>query len=473
MVNKVLGNNIDKVEKYLKDNFDENLEQIREFLRHPSVSYTGEGIKETAERIKGMIEELDGKADVVPTEGHPIVFGRLDQGAEKTVMVYGMYDVMPADEPDWSVDPWAAEIKELPKLGKSIVARGAVNTKGPLAAFFRAIEGYKKTAGKLPVNLVFAIEGEEEMGSRHFVPFVEDNLKKLEDVDVVLFPFFSQNEKGIPYMTLGTKGILYFELEVQGGKWGAPTERGIHGSYNAWVKNPIWRLIQAVSTFTDKDENVQIEGFFDNVDSLPEEELQLIKSQIESGLMNEETFMEYNGVEKFKDGIRGLPLWERLFSKPQFNIDGIAGGYTGEGTKTLLPHKATIKMDVRTVPSMDPDRIVDLIRGHLDKNGYSDIKMNVLNKYYWSKLSLEEDSVQAMLKAYKDMDKEAIVWPVNPGSAPYYVFERIMGVPYVTGGLGHGSRQHSNDEYCTVDGLLDFEISIAHWLNNYAKMTSS
>ncbi len=472
-MNKVLGNNIDKVEIYLKENFDENLEQIREFLRHPSISYTGEGIKETAERISVMIKDLGGKADVVSTEGHPIVFGRLDQDAEKTVMVYGMYDVMPADEPDWSVDPWAAEIKELPKLGKSIVARGAVNTKGPLAAFFKAVEGYQKAVGKLPVNLVFAIEGEEEMGSRHFVPFIEDNLKELADVDVVLFPFFSENEKGIPYMTLGTKGILYFELEVQGGKWGAPTKRGIHGSYNAWVKNPIWRLIQAVSTFTDKDENVQIDGFFDNVDPLPEEELKLIKSQIESGLMDEETFMEYNNVEKFKDDLRGLPLWERLFSQPQFNIDGIVGGYTGEGTKTLLPHKATIKMDVRTVPSMDPDRVVKLIRDHLDKNGFNDIKMNVLNKYYWSKLSLKEDSVQAMLKVYKKMDKKAIVWPVNPGSAPYYVFERIMGVPYVTGGLGHGSRQHSNDEYCTVPGLLDFEISIARWLNYYAEMASS
>lgn len=463
--------NIQKVEQHLKDNFDDNLEKVREFLRHPSVSYTGEGIQETAERIKGMIEDLGGEAEVVKTEGHPIVFGRLDQKADETVMVYSMYDVMPADEPDWSVDPWAAEIKDLPKLGKSIVARGAVNTKGPLAAFFCSIEAYLNSVGKLPVNLVFAIEGEEEMGSRHFVPFVKDNLDKLKDVDVVLFPFFSENEKGIPYMTLGTKGILYFELEARGGKWGGPTERGIHGSYNAWVKNPIWRLVQAVSTFTDQDENIEVEGFFENVDPLPEEELQLIREQIESGLMDEATFMEYDNVEKFKDGLRGFPLWKRLFSQPQFNIDGIVGGYTGEGTKTLLPHKATIKMDVRMVPSMEPDRVVEVIRNHLDNHGFEDIKMNVLNKYYWSKLSLQEASVQAMLKVYETMDKKAIIWPVNPGSAPYYVFERIMGVPYVTGGLGHGSRQHSNDEYCTVQGLLDFEISIARWLNNYVELT--
>jgi acetylornithine deacetylase/succinyl-diaminopimelate desuccinylase-like protein len=181
--------------------------------------------------------------------------------------------------------------------------------------------------------------------------------------------------------------------------------------------------------------------------------------------------MEYDNVEKFKEGLRGFPLWKRLFSQPQFNIDGIVGGYTGEGTKTLLPHKATIKMEVRMVPSMEPGRVVEVIRAHLDNHGFEDIKMNVLNKYYWSKLSLQEASVQAMLKVYETMDKKAIIWPVNPGSAPYYVFERIMGVPYVTGGLGHGSRQHSNDEYCTVQGLLDFEISIARWLNNYVELT--
>lgn len=470
MSEKASNDNINKVKKYLKNNFDTNLEKIREFLRHPSVSYTGEGIKETAERIKGMIEDLGGEAKVVQTEGHPVVFGRLDQGANRTVMVYGMYDVMPADEPDWSVDPWAAELKELPKLGESIIARGAVNTKGPLAAFFCSIEAYQKEIGKLPVNLVFAIEGEEEMGSRHFVPFIKDNLEKLKDVDVVLFPFFSENEKGIPYMTLGTKGILYYELECRGGDWGGPTERGIHGSYNAWVKNPIWRLVQAVSTFTDKDENIEVEGFFDNVDPLPKEELQLIREQVESGLMDEATFMEYDSVVKFKKGLRGFPLWKKLFSQPQFNIDGIVGGYTGEGTKTLLPHKALIKMDVRMVPSMEPELVVEVIRKHLDKNGFSDIKMNVLNNYPWSKSSLKDDAVQAMLKSYEQMGKNPIVWPVNPGSAPYYVFEKIMGVPYVTGGLGHGSRQHSNDEYCTVQGLLDFEISIVRWFDNYVKL---
>lgn len=459
---------LQSVQQYLKEHFPDDLEIIREFLRQPSISYTGEGIQETAQLLVTMIQELGGSARIVPTEGHPVVFGKLDQGAPHTVLVYGMYDVMPAEEPDWSVDPWAAEIKELPGQGPSIVARGAVNTKGPMAGFFRAVAGYQAAAGKLPVNLLFALEGEEEMGSRHFVPFVEEHLDELKQADTVLFPFFSENEAGIPYMTLGTKGILYFELECQGGQWGGPTQRGVHGSYNAWVANPVWRLVQAMSSFVDEDETIRIDGFFDDVAELPADEVEVIRQQVAAGRMDETVFMESDHIMQFKQNLRGTALWERLFSQPQLNIDGIVGGYTGEGTKTLLPHRALAKMDVRMVPHMDPDRVEACIRKHLDAHGFGDITMRVYNKYPWSKLSLQEQGVQTMLKAYKDMGKEPVVWPLNPGSAPYYVFENILGIPYVTGGLGHGHRQHSNDEYCTVAGLLDFELSMAQWLHDYA-----
>jgi acetylornithine deacetylase/succinyl-diaminopimelate desuccinylase-like protein len=464
------GQELLNVIDYLKDNFATDLEHVRSFLRQPSVSYTGEGIQATCERIVTMIEELGGAGRVIETPGHPIAFGRLDQGAPHTVLVYGMYDVMPADEPDWSVDPWAAEIRDLPKLGESVVARGAVNTKGPLGAFFRAIAGYQKAAGKLPVNLLFAIEGEEEMGSRHFVPFVEEHIDELKEADAVLFPFFSEDELGMPSMTLGTKGILYFELECQGGDWGGPTERGIHGSYNAWVANPIWRLVQAMSTFVDKDENILVKDFFQGVKPLPAKELGILKEQVEAGIMDEAPFMEFDHVRRLKGGERGFPAWKRLFNQPQFNIDGIVGGYIEEGTKTLLPHRALAKMDVRMVPEMDADQVVQAIRQHLDEHGFEDIEMRVLNIYPWSKVSMEEKAIQAMLSTYEVMGRTPQIWPLNPGSAPYYVFERILGVPYVTGGLGHGSRQHSNDEYCTVRGILDFEISIVRWLYTYAKL---
>lgn len=461
--------NIEKVIKHLEENFDEDLERVREFLKVPSVSYTGEGIQETATNVKHLIEEVGGNAEIVPTDGHPVVFGEIDEGNEHTLLIYGMYDVMPTDEDGWIVDPWAAEIKDMPQFGPCIINRGAVNTKGPLGAFFNTLRAFKKVNGKLPVNLLFAVEGEEEMGSRHFPDFLEQYKDKLSKAEAVLFPFFEQDEVGTPSLTLGTKGLLYFELISKGGEWGGPKSRGIHGSFNAWVKNPAWRLVKALSTLVDNDEKIVVDNFYDKVSPLRENEKEILNKQIEEGLFDEEVFLENYDVDKFKYDGEGIDVWEKLFSEPQLNIDGIYSGYTGPETKTLLPHVATAKVDVRMVPHMEPDEVVDSIRKHLDKHGFSDIEMKVYNKYYWSKSSVEEPAVQAMIETYRDMEKEPQIWPINPGSAPYYVFERYLKIPYVTGGMGHGARQHSSNEYCTVEGILDFEISMARFFENYLK----
>jgi len=453
----------------LEKNFAEDLKRVREFLRLPSISYTGEGIRETANRLKEMIEELGGIAEVVPTNGHPVVYGEFDEGQEHTLLIYGMYDVMPTDEEGWTVDPFGAEIRDLPKFGPCIINRGAVNTKGPLGAFFNTIRAIKEVNGKLPVNLIFAVEGEEEMGSRNFPAFLEQYKEKLSRAEAVLFPFFEQDETGTPGLVLGTKGMLYFELVCRGGDWGGPTSRGIHGSFNAWVKNPAWRLVKALSTMVDADENILIEGFFKDVSGIPAKEREILKQQIEEGLYDENVFRENYDVKRLKYDGAGMEVWEKLYSQPQLNINGIFSGYTGSGTKTLLPHMATAKIDVRMVPHMEPDVIVRAIRKHLDQHGFADIEMNVLNKYYWSKVSLDEPVVQAMIDTYRTMGKEPQIQPLNPGSAPYYVFERFLKIPYVTGGMGHGARQHSSDEYCTVQGVLDFEKSMAIFLDRYCR----
>jgi acetylornithine deacetylase/succinyl-diaminopimelate desuccinylase-like protein len=461
--------NIQGVLNYLAENFSSDLERVREFLRTPSVSYTGEGIYETAQNVKHMIEEIGGYAELVNTPGHPVVYGEIIDNNEHTLLIYGMYDVMPTDEPGWTVDPWAAEIKNLPKFGPSIINRGAVNTKGPLAAFFNTLRAFKRVEGKLPVNLIFAIEGEEEWGSRHFPGFIEQYKDKLSKAEAVLFPFFSQDESDTPGLTLGTKGLLYFELICRGGDWGGPTSRAIHGSYNVWVKNPAWRLVKALSTMVDENENILIENFFDRVSPLCPEDRDRLEQQIAKGRFDERVFREAYDVKKLKYEGSGIEVWEKLYSQPQLNIDGIESGYTGPETKTLLPHIASVKVDVRMVPHMDPDEIVSLIREHLDRHGFSDIEMKVHHKYYWSKVSINEKVVQAMIETYRNMGHDPRIEPLNPGSAPYYVFEQYLHIPYVTGGMGHGSRQHSSDEYCTVQGILDFEKSMALFFHNYLK----
>jgi acetylornithine deacetylase/succinyl-diaminopimelate desuccinylase-like protein len=462
---------LDDVISYLERNFPSDLEAVREFLRQPSISYTGEGIAETAELVRAMIADLGGEARVIPTAGHPLVYGRLDEGAERTLLYYSMYDVMPADEPGWSAPPFAAEIRDLPAYGPSIIARGAVNTKGPTAAFFRAVRGYKAVRGKLPVNLIFVVEGEEEMGSRQFNRFVPAHKELFADAEAVLFPFFEQDEQLQPFLTLGTKGLLYFELKARGGDWGGPRSRGIHGCFAGWVHNPAWRLVQALATMTGPDDRILIEGLAEGAVPIPAAERALMQEQVE--LYGTQSFLDAYDVKGFKWPGRGVEVWEKLFAEPTLNIDGIWGGYTGPETKTLLPHEATVKMDVRMVPNMEPDRVVAAIRRHLDAHGYADIEMNVLNKYYWSKVPLEAPVTQAMLHTYEQLGYRAQVQPINPGSAPYWVFERVLGIPYITGGLGHGSRQHSSDEYCTVQGILDFEKSMVLFLENYPQVAAA
>ncbi len=451
----------------LESRFERDFEEVRAFLKQPSISYTGEGILETAEAVKGWIEDLGGQACLVDVPGgfHPVVYGRIHEGAPRTMMIYGMYDVMPADEPDWVSPPFAAEIRDWDGLGPCVINRGAANTKGPLAGFFAVLRAIKEVEGRLPLNLVFVVEGEEEYGSRSLPGFFEMYLHELKQAEAVLFPFFGCDRQGTPGIRLGTKGLIYFELTARGGDWGGPVGRGIHGSNNVWIASPVWRLVNALSTMVSADEHITIDGFMDDVRTPTAEDIQLCEALAKSPDAIRE--LEANNARKFKWNLKGADLYLQAQTEPQLNIDGIFGGYTGVGTKTLLPHEATVKMDVRIVPNMDPDKVVEAIRGHLDNGGYDDIQMKVINKYPWSKVSVGEPIVQALVGACRSLGKEPTVYPINIGSAPFYLFDRVLGIPYVFGGLGHGSRQHSSNEYFVVSGLLDFEKSMVLTIANY------
>jgi acetylornithine deacetylase/succinyl-diaminopimelate desuccinylase-like protein len=456
---------------HLEMNFENDLAAIREFLRMKSISATGEGIRETAEEVKKMIEETGGSAELIETPGNPIVYGRLDEGAEYTLLIYSMYDVLPAEEPDWISDPWKAEIHPFRDYGECIIARGAVNTKGPTAAFFRALQAYKRIQGKLPVNLVFLIEGEEELSSKSLQEFLETNKERFSDCDAMFFPSFGE-ENRIASIFMGVKGIISFELKAKGGAWGGPTDRGIHGAFAAWVGNPVWRLVKALSSMVGKDEKeILVDGFYDGILPLdPEKEEALAASR---DLLDEQEWKTAYDVEKFKWDLEGLELWKKMLTVPTLNIDGIKGGYIGEGSKTLLPHEATAKMDIRLVPGMDPNTMLGKLRRHLDGLGYEDIEITEYGKaYYPSSVPYYSSSVQTLKKMYEMMGARPQVWPWNPGSAPYYLFEKILGIPYVTGGMGHGSRQHSSNEYCTVKGILDFEKSMIYYLKLFPEIAN-
>lgn len=460
---------VKKVHQNIDENFQDHLRKVQEYVRQPSISADGTGIKETAEMTKGFIEEMGGSAKVVPTDGWPVVYGELFTDAQKTLLIYGMYDVQPVEEEKgmWVVPPFGGKIVDMKPFGKCLVNRGAINTKAPLRAFFNTCQSILKVEGKLPVNLIFAVEGEEELGSLHLPQFVQKHEKKLAKADAVFFPSAAQDPKGKVIMELGVKGIIYLDMISKGGEWGGPTTRGIHSGNAAWVDSPVWRLLWALTSMKTPNGKIAVKDFYENVSPPNPEEEELLRKLEKT--FNEETIREELDVLRFSEGLHGIELLKRYLYSPTINIDGIIAGYVGPGTKTVLPHMAKAKVDIRLVPHMKTDEILEKFRNHLKKHGFADIEVDVHDCYPWSHVSMREEVVQAMLRTYRRHGFEPEIWPRIGGSAPFYLFNQPpLSLPYIMGGLGHGSRAHSPNEYITVEGIRDNEKSIATFLHEYA-----
>jgi len=469
---------IEKIFKEIDSRYENHLKRVQRLIRQPSVSPLNIGIRECAQLVKEMFLEIGcSEARIVETSGNPVVFAKYNANAERSVLIYMMYDTMPADEEGWIVNPFEGKIINIPPFGDTLVARGATNTKGPLAAFLNTVEVIRDVAKELPVNLIFVAEGEEELGSRHLPEFIEKYQNELKKADVLYFPVASENRKGKPIIHLGVKGIVYFELELSGEKWGkGPTKFGIHGSNKAWVDSPVWRFIHALSTMTSEDGNkVLIDGFYDKV-AVPNEEDEYLLKELEK-TFDEEAVKEQLQIKQFIDDKHGIDALRLYLFSPTLNIDGIWGGYIQEGTKTLLPHKITAKMDVRLVPNMKAQDVLPMIRKHLDKHGFKEVEIRMLEVgYNPARMSYKNKYVQALLKSIEQLGKKPEVWPTLAGSAPFSMFhDPPLNLPFIVGGLGHGGLAHSPNEYLVVSeggptgGLRSMEKSFALILYNISK----
>lgn len=469
----------EKIFKHIDQHYREHLDKLQEFVRQPSISAENRGVRECAKLVKSYLEDLGCKNPrLVETSGFPVVYGHYDAGADKTIIIYFMYDTQPVDDPGWTVPPLDGRVVNMPPFGDCLVARGAINTKGELRAFLNACESIKDVGEEMPVNLMFVAEGEEELGSRHLPEFIEKNEDELKKADAVLFPSADQDQKGKVMMELGVKGIVYFELELDGKTWGyGPTQFDVHGSNKAWVDSPAWRMIQALSTMTTKDGNrVLIDGFYENALPPSREDEELLKKLEKT--FDEDLVKDMMKVERFIDGTHGKEALLKYLYSPTLNINGIWGGYTGPGTKTVLPYKITAKVDVRLVPNMTVEEVIPRIRRHLDKHGFKEVKIVELEEGYgWAKTSVKHPAAQAVIKAYRELGYEPEIWPHTAGSAPFCMFNREpLNLPFVIGGLGHGGRAHAPNEYLVVQeggptgGLCTLEKSYVAILENLSKM---
>lgn len=466
---------IDKIFRYIDENYEKHIFRLQELVRQPSVSGENLGIRECSELVYRYLNDIGcSSVRIVETSGNPIVYGEVNANADKTVLVYMMYDTQPFNEPGWFTPPLEGRIVDIQPFGRCLVARGAVNTKGPLVAFINAVESILNSNGELPVNLLFVIEGEEEIGSLHLPEFIDKYCDQLKKANVLFLPTASQDVKGKAIVYLGVKGIVYFELKCSGKLWGrGPQEFDIHGSHKAWVDSPTWRLIKALSTMVDDaGSRVLIDGFYNGIAPLTDEDTMLLEKLTQT--FDEEAVKEELKIKEFTEALHGKLALLRYLFWPTLNIDGIWSGYIGPGTKTVLPCEATVKMDVRLVPNMRKEDIIPMIRKHLDSHGFQDIQITYREGYDWARVSIKEPAVQAMIKTYRDMGKEPEIWPTIAGSAPLSIFTSRLKIPFVMGGLGHGGHAHAPNEYIVVEdgvvgGLRTLEKSYILFLRNLAE----
>ncbi len=465
------------IHKHIDSNLAAHIAKIQEYLRQPSISAQNVGIRECAELTRQYLAALGCRETaLVPTAGHPGVWGYYDAGVPKTLVIYWMYDVQPVEEHQWASPPFEARVAEDKRWGPSgriIRARGAINTKGPERAFLNALESIKAVQGELPLNLMFVCEGEEEMSSKHLPDIIARYQSRLRTAHAVLFPFCSQGRDGRASLNLGNKGIVYVELESRGGPHGGPKQFEIHSSLKAAVDSPVWRLVQALATLTDPSGNrIRIEGVTAPVRPPSESELQMLEALLPE--FDEKAWKEQNQIDRWIGGASPREALYKYLFDPTLNIDGMWAGYTGEGGKTILPHKANAKLDFRLVPNQRAEDIAPLLRQHLDRHGFTDIQINWSRGYDWSQTSADSAAVQTALSVYKDYNVPVSVWPRIAGSAPFYLFTRDLQLPLVMFGLGHGGGAHSVDEYLVIDaapplhGLAGIEKGFADFVLRFA-----
>jgi acetylornithine deacetylase/succinyl-diaminopimelate desuccinylase-like protein len=432
---------------------DEAVKRLQDWIKQVSIAAENRGYPDGADYMVKLAQDAGfQKAVRVETEGKPGVFATLDAGASKTVGLYFMYDVKQFDPAEWTSPPLDAALVDKPGLGKAIVGRGAVNQKGPEAAFLAALHAIRGASQEMPVNLVMVAEGEEEIGSPHFPqivrrPEVQAALAKCVGV---FMPSAMQDLDGIVTVNLGSKGVVELELVSSGEKWGRGPAKDIHSSLKAMVDSPAWHLVKALNTLVSEDGNeIAIENYPKPRPISPEQKAMIAET---SKRRSEAQAKKLFSVPHWINDLPWEQANERLESQPTVNIEGLVGGYTGPGGKTILPHKAVAKMDLRLVPDMKAAEAVAALKAHLAKRGFGDIEVNMTGGYDPTSTAADAPLIQKQVTVLKRAGIDPVMWPRNAGSYPGYVFTgeplKLAAGPF---GLGHGSGAHAPDEYYVIE----------------------
>jgi acetylornithine deacetylase/succinyl-diaminopimelate desuccinylase-like protein len=480
---KIHNPELKQIFDYIDTNIDDHVVNLQKWIQQPSISNTGEGMQESAEMVKGFFDQLgcqESKVyDVGITEwgqqGNPVVYANCDEGAEKTLVIYWMYDTMPVTQPDlWKAPPFEGRLVEQPPYKKVLIGRGANNSKGPQMVMLNALMSIKAVTGKLPVNLIFVAEGDEERMSMGYRKFVKDHPELFAKAEA-MYRFSRQGSLGG-----GSEGCVFVELITSGEKWGrGPNYSDIHGGNKRSVDSPAWRHIKMLSTLVDETGNkVLIDGFYDNIAPLSKDEETKLRAAARK--VNLETAAKNLGVGRF---IATDPYEYVKMARygTSMNLDGIWGGnmFPG-GSGAILPNRIVSKHNFRYIPDMTGPDIVAKLRKHLDKHGYKDVEINVVGDVPWAKLTYDNPLTDAVKKTYDAFDisyedpieDEA---SILGGYWPAYLFAGDpLNIPIVGGSAGSGGNSHAANEFWVIEGagktygMAGAEKTVAAVLYNYS-----
>jgi acetylornithine deacetylase/succinyl-diaminopimelate desuccinylase-like protein len=447
------GEPLEAIQAEIERRHDESLARLREWIAQASIAAEDRAIPEGCELMMQLAREAGFQQVMrMETDRHPGVFATLDAGAPRTVGVYFMYDVKQFNPDEWSSPPLAAALVDKPGLGKAIVGRGAVNQKGPEAAFLAALHAIRGAGQKLPVNLVLVAEGEEEIGSPHIQQIVRrpEVLKALAGSVGVFMPSADQDPEGDAVVSLGAKGVVELELVSSGERWGRGPAKNVHSANRARLDSPAFHLVQALATLVTPDGDPVIDGFADAARPASPEQKAMLDTL--AARLSEATAKRLLSAQRWAHDLSWRASLEQYLFAPTVNIEGLVAGYTGPGGMTVLPHRAVAKLDLRLVPDMTFDGAVVALEAHLAERGFGDIEVNPSGGYDPTSTSADAALIRAELSVYRHAGLDPLLWPRNAGSYPGYVF---TGAPLrlASGhfGLGHGSGAHAPDEYIVIE----------------------
>ena len=444
-----------RYDEYITSQHDRFIDDLKSFVRQPSVAATGDGVAAMADLVQSHLMHIGATVQQMTTGGSPILYAELGSGP-RTLMIYNHYDVQPPDPIElWTTPPFEPTVRD----GK-LYARGSSDNKGDLMCRLHAIETWQQTIGPLPLKIKWVIEGEEEIGSPHLAQFAQAHASQLQ-ADGCLWETGGKDEDDRIALTMGLKGIQYLELRVRG------AVRDLHSGYAAIVPSPVWRLVWALNTLKDERDHILVDGYLDHVRPPNEAEIEMLTAMP----FDEAKKKAALGIDRFINDEHRLDVLKRFYYGPTVTICGIHAGYTGEGMKTVLPNYAFAKIDCRLVPNLTPELCIALLRAHLDRRGFTDVEVVPLSGEHPALSPVDARIVQAAQLAAREVyGLDPVMIPLSPGSGPMYPLTTALNIPTVMAGVGYSdARAHAPDENIRLSDYFDGIKFIGQLIDRFSK----